>query len=110
MGIFGILVQVGILWFLITFYSRSTNSSATLSETWIVVLSMLAIGFVARLLLSGILGPFVGILPIIALYFLIDKVCGLPQRATIKICVYYVLIVILIGVANAILMIPVDAQ
>lgn len=109
MGLFGLFLQVGILWFLITFYSRSTNSKSTLRETWIVVLGMLSIGFIARLTLSSVLGGFVEIIPIIALYFLVDKVCELSRSATIKICVCYIVISVLIGIATYVLSIPVSA-
>ena len=107
MSIINIFLQVGVLWFLITFYSRSTNSSSTLRETWIVVIGMLIVGLFSRLLLGGILGPFTGILSLIALYFLVDKICGLSRKITIKICVFYVVIMILFGIVGRILAMPV---
>jgi|AntAceMinimDraft_12_1070368.scaffolds.fasta_scaffold02818_2 hypothetical protein len=109
MFIFSLFLQVGILWFLITLYSNSTNSSTSLRETWIVVLGVATIGIVARFLLGGILGPFVGIINLIALYVLVDKVCGLPQRNTIKICAWYVLVSILVNIVSSILATPVTA-
>ena len=110
MFIFGLFIQVGILWFLITLYSNSTNSSTSLRETWIVILGVAIVGILSRLLLGGILSPLLlGILPLVALYFLVDKVCGLSQRNTIKICAWYLLISILINIMNYILTTPVSA-
>ena len=107
MSIVNLFLQIGVLWFLITFYSRSTNSSSTLRETWIVVIGMLIVGLFSRLLLGGILGPFTGIPSLIALYILVDKVCGLSRKVTIKICVIYVVIMVLFGIIGRILATPV---
>ena len=89
MQIIGLFLQVGILWFLITLFSRSTNSSQTLTETWIVVIGMLVVGVLTRWFLSGFLGPFTVIIDIAALYLLVDKVCGTSRKVTIKICGWY---------------------
>jgi hypothetical protein len=89
MQLFGLFLQVGILWFLITLFTRSTNAKQSLVETWIVVFGMLAIGFVARWLLSPIAGPLVVLVEVAALYLLVDKVCGASRSATIRICAWY---------------------
>lgn len=107
MYVFNLFLQVGILWFLVTLYSRSSNSSSTLRETWIVVLGVLCVGFVARLALGWLLGPFVGLINIAALYLLVDKVCGLSQKATMKICVWYIVSLFILGILGRILTIPV---
>jgi hypothetical protein len=107
MYVINLFLQVGVLWFLITFYSRSTNSSSTLRETWIVIIGMIIVGFFSRLLLGGLLGPFTGILSLIALYFLVEKICDLSRKSTIKICVFYVVIMILFGIVGSILAMPV---
>ena len=108
MGIFNLFLQVGILWFLITLYSRSTNSASSLRETWIVVIGVMIVGLVARWILGGILGPFVGLISIVALYYLVDKVCGLSQKATKKICIWYVVSLFILGILRYILSIPVN--
>lgn len=89
MSIIGTFLSVGILWFLITFFSRSTSSTQSLTETWIVVIGMMIVNLLCRWLLGGILGPFTLIVSIVALYFLIDKVCGTPRNITIRICLWY---------------------
>ena len=106
MFILNILLQVGVLWFLITFYSRATKSSSTLRETWIVVIGVFIVGVISRFLLGWILGSFTGIISLIALYFLVDKVCGLSRKITIKICVFYTIIMVILGVIWKILTLP----
>lgn len=108
MFMFGLFLQVGILWFLITLYSGSTNSSSSLRETWIVLIGMAIVGIVSRLLLQDILGVFTGIISIVALYFLVDKVCGLARKNTIKICVWYFLISFFVSIVGRILATPVN--
>jgi len=101
MNIFGTFLSVGILWFLITLFTRSTSSSKSLNETWIVVFGMLIVSFLSRLLLGGLLGPFTIIVNIAALYLLVDKVCDTDRRTTIKICVWYFGLSLLIGLCLA---------
>lgn len=103
MNIIGTFISVGLLWFLITLFTRSTNSSQTLTETWIVVIGMLFVSFLSNLLLGGILGPFTAIVNIAALYFLVDKICGASQKVTIKICVWYLILSFLISLFFAFL-------
>jgi hypothetical protein len=71
------------------------------------MVGMIIVGFFSRLLLGGILGPFTGIISLIALYFLVDKICDLNRKITIKICIFYVVIMILFGIAGHILTMPV---
>lgn len=97
MNVIGIFLQVGILWFLITLFTRSTSSSESLNETWIVVFGMLIVSFLTRLLLGGILGPFTVVINIAALYLLVDKVCGTSRKVTVRICAWYFGISFLIG-------------
>ena len=104
MNIIGTFISVGILWFLITLFTRSTNSTHTLNETWIVVIGMLFVNFLSDLLLGGFIGPFTAIVDIAALYFLVDKVCGTSQKITIKICAWYLGLSILVGVFFSVLL------
>ena len=55
MNIIGTFISVGILWFLITLFTRSTNSTHTLNETWIVVIGMLFVKFLSDGLRSNCL-------------------------------------------------------
>lgn len=89
MGLFGLFLQVGILWFLITLFTGSTNSDQSLRETWIVVIGMLIVGLLTRFLLPGVLGFASVLINVVALYVLVDKVCGASRKATIRICVWY---------------------
>ncbi|BCX47502.1 hypothetical protein HAHE_14100 [Haloferula helveola] len=103
MHIISTFLSVGILWFLITLFTRSTNASQSLTETWIVIIGMLIVGFISRLLLSGVLGPFTVIIDIAALYLLVDKVCGASRGVTIRICAWYFGLSFLISIFFAML-------
>ena len=101
MHTFGILLQLGILWFLITLFTDSTNSSQSLRETWIVLFGVMLVGLLSRLFLGDLIGPFTAIIEIAVLYLLIDKVCGTDRRSTLNICGWYLLISILINLGLA---------
>jgi len=88
-SLFSLFFQVGILWLLITLFTRSTSSSQSLRETWIVILGMMIFGFFSRWFLDDIFGPLTGLLNIAWLYFLIDKVCRQSRKVTLKICGWY---------------------
>jgi hypothetical protein len=122
MYLFDLFLRVGILWFLITLFSRQTNASTSLTETWIVIAASLFVGILTRigvvaLLLYAapsnlgvgalvrylLLGPLPVIIHIIVLYFLIDKVCGTTRKTTIKICGWYLGISILLGLVSLLL-------
>lgn len=103
MNVFGTFLQVGILWFLITLFTRSTSSSQSLTETWIVVIGMLIVSFLTSLLLGAILGPFTLLINIAALYILVDKVCGTSRKVTIRICAWYLGISFLFGLLFAVI-------
>lgn len=104
MNVFGTFLQVGILWFLITLFTRSTSSSQSLTETWIVVIGMLIVSFLTRLLLGAILGPFTLLINIAALYILVDKVCGTSRKVTIRICAWYLGISFLLSLLFAVIL------
>lgn len=88
-GAFGIVLQAGILWFLITFFTRQANSVQSWREAKIVLIGVLFVTILSRLLLLNLLGPLVLLIEAAALYLLVDKVCETSQRVTIKICVWY---------------------
>jgi hypothetical protein len=96
----GLLLNVGILWFLITLFTRQTNSTVSLGETWIVIIGTVVVGVLSRLLLGGFLGPFVVIVDIMALYLIVDKVCGTPKKTTYRICGWYFGITFFLGVVS----------
>ena len=103
MNTFGTFLSVGVLWFLITLFTGSTDSSQSLRETWIVVIGMLIVSLLSRLLLGAVLGPFTVVIDIIALYLLVDKVCGTSRKKTIKICAWYFGISFMIGLFSLLL-------
>ncbi len=107
MGIIGIFLQVGILWFLITYFTRQTNASASLPEAWIVIIGTLIVGMPTRVLLGSLLGPFTAVIEILALYFLIQKVCGTPRGTSMKICGWYLGVSLLISIGFRVLAVPV---
>lgn len=107
MYIFSFFIQVGVLWFLITLYSGSHNSSASLRETWIVIIGVAIVSMLSRMLLGGVIGPLAGLVSLAALYVLVDKVCGLSRRNTIKICVWYLAVMILVRIVGSVLSTPV---
>lgn len=74
------------------------------------MIGVMIVSFVARLVLGGVLGPFVGLINIVALYYLVDKVCGLSQSATKKICIWYVVSLVVLGILGSILSTPVDSN
>ncbi|MDB4387229.1 hypothetical protein N9Z15_03390 [Akkermansiaceae bacterium] len=90
---FGLVFQAGLLWFLITLFTKQTNNSHSRNEMTIIL-----IGFIAAALLTDlVLGPILGIftvainvaINVVVLYILIDKVCGTSKKITIKICAWY---------------------
>jgi len=89
MTIFSIFISLALLWFLVTLFTRSTNSSQTLTESWIIVIGMLIVNLLSKLFLYHFLGIFTLVVNIIALYFLVDKICGTPKSITIRICAWY---------------------
>lgn len=99
----GLFLQTGILWLLITLFTRSTDSQQTLNETRIVIFAMLAVGFVTKFLLRPYLGPFSLLVDVAALYWLVDKVCGNSRNITFKICLWYFLISILFALFFAVM-------
>jgi hypothetical protein len=92
-----VLIPAAILWFLITLFTRSRNSSRTLTETGIVVIGMLMVGLLTRWFLSDFIGLLTSAVNVVALYFLVDKVCGTSRAITIRICVWYFVISFFIG-------------
>lgn len=66
----GTLSSVALLWLLITFFTRATSSSGSLTETWIVIIGMQIVRFFSRLLLAWAIGPFVLLIELAALYIL----------------------------------------
>lgn len=90
MFIAGTFISVALLWLLITFFTRATDPSESLTETWIVIIGMQIVRFFSRLLLGGVIGPFVVLIELAALYLLVDRVCEIGRPRTLRICLWYV--------------------
>ncbi len=86
------IISASLLWLLLTLFSRSQNSSQNLTESWIVIFAMLIIDWVLRLTVAPFIGSFTALIHMVALYFVIAKVCDLDRGRTIRICVWYFLI------------------
>ena len=91
----GILINLGVLWFLITFFTGSTNSDQSLRETIIVIFGVGIVQMVCGLALPG--GFELLSIPVSlgALYFLVGWSCETDRRTTIKICAWYMLVALL---------------
>ena len=89
----GVFFDIALLWFFIVLFTRSTNADQSLTETFIVIIGVMLSGFIAWLLI----GPAALLIQIIALYFLVDKVCGWDRRTTLKICGWYLGTKLLLG-------------
>jgi hypothetical protein len=99
MNILLFFVQLGFLWFLISLFTESSNPGQSLRETWIVIFGTAIINVLGQLLLGSILGPFAGLIAVVALYFLVLKVCGTDRRSALNICGWFfgILVVLDLG-------------
>ena len=96
MYIVGPFIQVALLWFLITVFTDSRDSSQSLRETWIVILGVFIVGVFSKLLLGEILGSLTFLIDVVALYFLVEKICEPRRGKTIRICIWYFVLSFLI--------------
>lgn len=104
MQVIKIFLHVGVLWFLIAFFTRSNDSKQSLREASIVVFGIFFVRLATILLqLRGSLSPLALVIEIAALYLLVDKVCGCSLRTTVKICGWYIGISILFAVISSLL-------
>ncbi|MEY4482814.1 MAG: hypothetical protein RL693_266 [Verrucomicrobiota bacterium] len=92
-----IFIELGILWFLITLFTDSTNAEQSYRETSIVIFGVMTIGVFFKLLLGDT--PLVIPVQLAALYYLVDWSCGCDRRITWKICGWYLLTSLTIRVA-----------
>ena len=93
----GIVFHAALLWLLITYYTRQTNSDQSWREAKIVLICMICVTVVTRYLLFQFLGFLVLAVEAAALYMIIDKVLETSQRVTVRICVWYFGVILLVG-------------
>ena len=95
--IIGVVFKAALLWLLITFYTRQTSSDQSWREAQIVLMIFLAVSIAVRLFLGNILGLFVVLIEVGALYVIVDRVCETPKRVTIRICAWYFSVMFLVA-------------
>jgi hypothetical protein len=100
---FNLVFQVSLLWFLITLFTRQTNSSQSYTESIIVIIGYIVASILVSLLLGNLLGIFTIFVTGVLLYFIIDKVCGTSRRDTIKICAWFLGIIFLVNLGFGLL-------
>lgn len=83
----GTFLHLGILWFLITLFTDSTNAEQSYRETSIVIFGVMTIGVFFQLFLGSSLLAIP--VQLGALYYLVDWACGCDRRITLKICGWY---------------------
>lgn len=103
MFVIATMLKVGILWFLITLFTRSNDSKQSFNETLIVIFGMMLVGILSRIFLVPLIGYFTVLIEIAALYFLVDFACGHSRKVTLKICGWYLVIGILLSLFGAIM-------
>lgn len=86
---FGLVFQAGLLWFVITLFTKQTNNSHSRNEMTIILIGFIAAALLTDLVLGPILGIFTVAINVVVLYILIDKVCGTSKKITMKICAWY---------------------
>lgn len=86
-------LHTAILWFLITFFTRSTSADRSLIQTMVVVGGMFLVGIVSEFALRPAIGFFTMVIELAALYWLVDKSCETNRKTTIKICLWYLVCV-----------------
>lgn len=93
----GTFLDLGILWFLITLFTDSTNAEQSYRETSIVIFGVMTIGVGFKLFLGDT--PLVIPVQLAALYYLVDWSCGCDRRITWKICGWYLVTSLIVNVA-----------
>ncbi len=93
----GTFLELGILWFLITLFTDSTNAEQSYRETSIVIFGVMTIGVFFKLLLPD--NPLVIPVQLAALYYLVDWSCGCDRKITLKICGWYLLTSLTVSVS-----------
>lgn len=100
---FGIFISVGLLWILLLIYSPTTDANQSRIETWSVVLAMQILRIIGGFVLIPFIGPLFIFVEVVALYFLVTKICDLDRSRTLRICFWYLGILFLLGLFMQIL-------
>lgn len=96
---FSFALQLGLLWFLITLFTRQTDSRQSFRES-LIVLGLYLLGSIVLKVLAAVIaipGWLVIVPQIGLLYLLLDKVCGNATGVTIRICAWFFGLSLLFG-------------
>ncbi len=104
---YGIVISSGVLWFLISYFTRGTEGGA--KKAFGIILIVMMCNFVLAFTLTPIIGGFSSLISIAVLYFSVEWICDTSRRNTLWITGCYFVIMLIIGVVSAILSVPVDA-
>jgi hypothetical protein len=92
-------LDLGILWFLIVYFTGSIDADQSYRETLIVIVGVMIVGLVFRSLLGDSLRPLATPFQVVALYFLVDWSCSTDRRTTLKICGWYLVASVAMSIA-----------
>jgi len=96
MWIIGFLIELGILWFIITLFTRSLDSQDSFRDTLVVLFGMIIVRLVLGVLPgflqvdSPLTFPVIYAISLVALYFLVRWSCDTERKTTLKICGWYI--------------------
>lgn len=103
----GIVISTGVLWFLISYFTRGTEGGAQKAFGIIMIVTVSQI--FARIILVPFLGGFASLITLPILFFSIEWICDTTRRNTWWITCCYFVTMILIGLVSALLKMQVDA-
>lgn len=86
-----IWIELGLLWWLITYFTGSLDAGESYREAWIVIFGVMLVSLVANAALGEAGGIFALPLKVLALYYLIGWACDTDRKTTRRICGWYLL-------------------
>ena len=103
LGLFGLAIQIGLLWFFITYFMRATDPQASGRSAIIVIAIVGAANLLMAFTIRLWIGGFTTIISLVVLYFAVAWICETNRRTTLWIIGSYVVasIVIEIGIRLA---------
>jgi len=105
--ILGIAIQVGVLWFLINYFTGETDPDAGLRKTLFVVAIVVAANLVLTFAVRPMIGGFSSLISLIVLYSAVGWVCETTRRESLWITGGYLVALGLIELVIGLLVTPV---
>jgi hypothetical protein len=99
MSIVDTIFDLGILWFLIVLFTDSIDEDQSYREAFIVIFGVMIVGLISRLFLDPSLRWLATPIQLGALYFLVEWSCGTDRKTTLKICGWYLIASVAMGMA-----------